>query len=240
MTTEFSLKLPKTMLAFRVILVTSWILCMTVEAIRQPSHVCKPTTPDVLGPYYFPDPPRRRQICDRDPSSPDLRHLLVQGQILDESCDPIIGARIEVWQADHDGHYLLSENCRGYFHSEKGGHYAFLTIHPGSYSTDPEKRLYRPAHIHFRVVKPGFDILITQMYFEGDPNLGRNDSCETCSSNSPDLVIRPREMCADRSRLYCFNIASFDIVLKRGNEVAVVRDTDDTLIELLDIAKAGK
>lgn len=221
-------------------LLCAWILSASAQRSRLQNKVCKPTTPDVLGPYYFPDPPRRRQICVRDPAANHLRHLLVEGRVLDESCEPVQGARIEVWQADHDGHYLLSENCRGYFFSENGGHYAFLTIHPGSYSTDPEKELYRPAHIHFRVVKPDFDILITQMYFEGDPNLGRNDSCEACSSNEPDLIIKPREMCADNTGMYCFNIARFDIVLKKGNAFAVVKDTDDSLVELIDIVKAGK
>ncbi|KAL4237101.1 hypothetical protein ACF0H5_005482 [Mactra antiquata] len=200
---------------------------------------CRPTTPDVLGPYYLPDPPRRRQICDRDPTFHNERHLLVEGRIKNQLCQPITDAKIEVWQADRDGHYLLSENCRGHFYSEKGGHYAFLTLHPGKYSTDPEGEMYRPAHIHFRVEKPGYDILVTQMYFDGDSSLGRNDSCLACSSDHDDLVVAVREMCADASGRYCFNIARFDIVLSGGNGVDVVSDFDDSRIELEDIVRAG-
>ncbi|XP_052777136.1 protocatechuate 3,4-dioxygenase beta chain-like [Mya arenaria] len=202
--------------------------------------VCKPTTPDVLGPYYYPDPPLRRQICDRDRAFHGQRHLLVEGRVLDESCKPIPDARIEVWQADFGGHYLFKDKCRGHMFSGQSGHFAFLTLRPGKYSTDPTKTLFRPAHIHFRVVKPGFDILITQMYFNGDSNLGKNDSCRDCSSKSADLVVKLHEMCADNTKRYCFNIAHFDIVLKSGDKIDVVQDSDDSLPELLDIAEVGK
>lgn len=223
-----------------LVMVTLWTSTDCTQQTMTTTQSCKPTTPDVLGPYYFPDPPRRRQICERDPAFRNQRHLLVEGQVMDESCQPISGTRMEVWQADHEGHYLFNDNCRGYFFTEDSGHYAFLTLHPGIYSTDPRRVQFRPAHIHFRVQKPGFDILVTQMYFEGDPNLGRNDSCSECSSDRSDLIIEPREMCADRSGLYCFNIAHFDIVLIRGADVSVVRDTGDTMLELVDIIDAGK
>ncbi|XP_045157079.2 catechol 1,2-dioxygenase-like [Mercenaria mercenaria] len=220
-----------------LVLLTSLV---NINCAKQRIQSCKATTPDVLGPYYFPNPPRRRQICDRDPAYHDQRHLLVEGRVMDESCQPLSGARIEVWQADHEGHYLFRDNCRGYFFSENGGHYAFLSLHPGTYSTDPEGGLFRPAHIHFRVLKPGYDILVTQMYFAGDPNLGRNDSCTACSSDRSDLIVEPREMCPDKTGKFCFSIAHFDIVLKRGGDVLVVPDIDDSAMELMDIAETGK
>lgn len=225
-------------LFYTALIMTSSLL--HVRGAVQVTNSCKPTSPDVLGPYYLPGPPRRRQICDRDPAFHNERHLLVEGRIKDESCQPINGAKIEVWQADRDGHYILSENCRGYFYSEKNGHYAFLTLHPGKYSTDPNGDLYRPAHIHFRVQKTGYEILVTQMYFKGDSNLGRNDSCAACSSDQQDLIVPVREMCADTSGRYCFLIAHFDMVLKGGNGVAVIPDYDDSWLELEDIVRAGK
>lgn len=208
-------------------------------AVRTRKERCIPTTPDELGPYYYPFPPNRRQICDRTVAFHEKDRLLVNGQILNEDCEPLSGARIEVWQADEDGHYIFEENCRGHFYSKKGGYYAFLTLHPGKYSTDPRGVLYRPAHIHFRVSNPGYNILVTQMYFDGDSNLGRNDSCTECSSASEDLVVDLREMCVDGSKI-CFNIAHFDIVLRRGHGVDVVKDTLDSLPELIDASEVGK
>jgi len=225
---------------YRTIFVLFASISSLVCSLGAEQRSCKATTPDVLGPYYFPNPPRRRQICERDPVFNYERHLLVEGRVVDESCQPLTGARIEVWQADHEGHYLFKNKCRGYFFAEKGGHYAFLTIHPGIYSTDPKGELFRPAHVHFRVQKPGYNILVTQMYFAGDPNLDGNDSCSECSSGRSDLIVKPREMCADKTGNFCFNIAHFDIVLTTGNDVSVVPDTDDTEMDVIDIIEAGK
>ena len=213
------------------------VLCLAY-AIR--SEYCKPTPEDVLGPYYYPNPPKRRQICDRDAAFRHLIHLLVRGRVLNEYCRPLMNVRIEVWQADHDGHYLFRDKCRGYLTSGPGGHYAFMTIHPGKYSTDPKRELFRPAHVHFRVVAPGYDILVTQMYFKGDQSLGRNDSCMRCSSDKRDLIVSPIRFCADNTGLYCFEMVNFDFVLRAGNGSDVVKDVDDSSIELVDLVFEGK
>lgn len=224
-----------------IVLMTSIVYVTNISAeIGIPKEKCVPTTPDELGPYYYPFPPKRRQICDRSFASPSNGRLLVEGRILSEDCKPLVGARVEVWQADHDGHYFFEENCRGHFYAQKGGHYAFLTLHPGKYTTDPQGKLFRPAHIHFRVSAPDHNILITQMYFNGDSSLGKNDSCAECSSASKDLVVEIDEMCADESGLYCFHIAHFDVVLKRGHGVDVVKDSLDSYPELIDASEIGR
>lgn len=222
------------------VVTVSALLTISCEYIGQSSGHCKPTTADVLGPYYYPDPPKRRQICERDSAFRSSVHLLVRGRVLNEHCRPLQNAKIEVWQADHGGHYLFKDKCRGYLMSGPGGHYAFMTIHPGHYSTDPKRELFRPAHVHFRVVIPGYDILITQMYFKGDPSLGVNDSCSRCSSDKKDLIVDPERFCADTSGLYCFEMVTFDIVLRAGNGSDVVKDTDDSSAELNDIVLVGK
>ena len=167
-------------------------------------------------------------------------HLLVRGRVLNEYCRPLRNAKIEVWQADHGGHYLFRDKCRGYLISGPGGHYAFMTIHPGKYSTDPKRELFRPAHVHFRVVAQGYDILVTQMYFKGDESLGRNDSCVRCSSGKRDLIVSPTRFCADNTGLYCFEMANFDFVLRAGNGSDVVKDVDDSSMELVDLVFEGK
>ncbi|NIN19808.1 MAG: hypothetical protein GTN82_17795, partial [Candidatus Aminicenantes bacterium] len=43
---------------------------------------------------------------------------------------------------------------------------------------------FRPAHIHFKVSHPGHEVLVTQLYFYGDPYLWPNDACgKACKSN---------------------------------------------------------
>ena len=201
---------------------------------------CTPTPADVLGPYYYPFIPRRRQICESDPLVSGSVHLLVRGRVLNENCTQLRNARIELWQADHDGHYLFKDKCRGAITSGPGGQYAFMTIHPGKYSTDPKRERFRPAHVHFRVVVPGYKILVTQMYFQGDTNLGDNDSCTRCSSDNPELIVNPDKFCADESGLYCFEMVNFDLVLMAGNGIEVVKDFGDSSVELTDLVSNGK
>ncbi|KAK3577559.1 hypothetical protein CHS0354_026528 [Potamilus streckersoni] len=220
---------------------SAFLLVAAGASMRKELLQCKPTTPDVLGPYYFPDPPKRRQICIDDPEYKQRRLMLVEGYIFDEDCkNPISGAKIEVWQADHDGHYLFQANCRGYIVSGETGFYVFLTIHPGKYAIDRNETLYRPAHVHFRIVKPGYKTLVTQMYFNGDSNLGSNDACNTCSSGNPDLVVRPQRVCVDESQSHCLHVVTFDIVMQRGDGISVVQDENDDYNELFDVVNTGK
>ena len=203
----------------------------------QGESVCRPTSADVLGPYYLPYPPARQQLCDRDPDFPQLTGLLVVGRLRAEDCTPLEGAKLELWQADHRGHYIIREHCRGFIRSGKGGYYSFLTIHPGKYKV---REGYRPAHIHFRVELEGYDTLVTQMYFEGDPNLGRNDSCTACSSDKSDLVVETYRMCPDDTGDFCFDMGHFDITLRRGHGADVIPDVDDEEAELMDMVHEGK
>ena len=50
----------------------------------------------------------------------------------------------------------------------KMGEYAFKTILPGKYLNG---RLYRPAHIHYRVTAKKSKELVSQIYFQGDPHI---------------------------------------------------------------------
>src|SRR5712692_6030611 len=86
-------------------------------------------------------------------------------------CQPLVEALLDVWHANDDGIYDLTSPdflWRGRMNAGKDGTYSFDTILPGRYRSGPE---YRPRHIHFKVISPGFLSLTTQLYFEGDPYL---------------------------------------------------------------------
>ena len=51
------------------------------------------------------------------------------------------------------------------FAGDDGG-YRLDTIIPGHYLNGNQ---FRPAHIHVKVSAPGYQLLTTQLYFEGDP-----------------------------------------------------------------------
>lgn len=143
---------------------------------------CEPTTDDILGPYYLPGSPNTTQVAQ--PGEPGTR-LFISGTVLSADCvTPIAGAMIEVWQANAAAVYDTSPafNLRGTLHSDANGLYAFETIVPGAYLNGAQ---YRPKHIHYKVTKPGFPDLITQLYFEGDPYIAADPW-----ASQPDAALR--------------------------------------------------
>ncbi len=139
---------------------------------------CPPTTSDILGPYYVDNPPLRTRIAA--PEEPGER-LLFAGRVLARDCaTPLEGAIVDIWQANDDGCYSVRQNCapnllnmnlRGQTLTNARGEFAFETIRPGFYLNGAQ---FRPAHIHARVVTPDDEILITQVYFEGDPYIAND------------------------------------------------------------------
>lgn len=143
---------------------------------------CDPTTDDILGPYYLAGSPVTTLVAQ--PDEPGTR-LFISGTVLSSDCvTPVPGSIIEVWQANDAAVYDTSPafNLRATFSSDDSGHYAFETIMPGAYLNGSQ---YRPKHIHFRVNKPGFPELITQLYFEGDPYIAADPW-----ASQPDAILR--------------------------------------------------
>ncbi len=56
--------------------------------------VCTPSDDNILGPYYRPDAPFRDDLTD--PNMVGVR-VTVKGSVLDETCQPIAGALIDLW-----------------------------------------------------------------------------------------------------------------------------------------------
>jgi protocatechuate 3,4-dioxygenase beta subunit len=168
----------------------------------QPTDACIPTTSDILGPYYRANAPFRSDLTI--PGDPGVI-LNYKGIISDEDCNPLENAVVDVWQANSDAIYDGSSpefRYRGKFQTGADGHYAFRSVVPGWYLNGPQ---YRPAHIHFRVTRPGFTELITQLYFEGDPYIA-NDPW----ASDPEAMLRivPVHDVAGEQ------VAQFDITLK--------------------------
>ena len=142
---------------------------------------CILTTDDILGPYFVEGAPIRTIIAHSD--EPGQR-LFVSGRILQNDCEtPISGATVEVWHANDAGCYSINLDCttgnpenddynlRGKMFSNESGHYAFETILPGYYAS-------RPKHIHIKITTPNEEVLISQIYFEGDPLCETDSWCQ--------------------------------------------------------------
>lgn len=135
---------------------------------------CDLTTDDIEGPFYAEDAPFRSVIASSD--EPGDRFAF-SGTVFGDDCEtPLPNTVVDIWHANNDGCYSIFETCttgnpdnddynlRGRVMTDENGSYAFETIRPGFYGS-------RPQHFHMRMVAEDGNELITQVYFEGDPNI---------------------------------------------------------------------
>ncbi|MBI5640884.1 MAG: intradiol ring-cleavage dioxygenase [Nitrospirae bacterium] len=119
---------------------------------------CKPTEPDMLGPFYKPDAPVRSAVGNGYVLSGVVKSA--------KDCSPISGVKIEFWLAGPDGEY--SDAYRATVIPDRSGAYRFDSHFPPPYYG-------RPPHIHIRVTAPGYRTLVTQHYPEKSRAQGGGD-----------------------------------------------------------------
>ena len=96
------------------------------------------------------------------------RPVELSGLVLTRSCRPVVGALVDLWQADDRGEYdNKGFRLRGHVFTDAEGRYAFRTIMPGLYPG-------RTRHYHVKVQAPARPVLTTQLYFPDEP-LNRSD-----------------------------------------------------------------
>lgn len=150
---------------------------------------CDKTTLDYYGegPFYTDNPP---EIQNSLLASTDEQgdRMIISGRIFNLDCSEYIpNAVVDVWHADHEGDYDNNGyNLRGKTTSNVQGFYMFETIKPGKYLNGAA---FRPAHIHFKITAPGYPTVITQLYFEGDPDLS-SDAASSITSGAFDARHR--------------------------------------------------
>jgi protocatechuate 3,4-dioxygenase beta subunit len=108
---------------------------------------CKPTQPDMLGPFYEPGAPVRTSVGSG--------YVLSGAVLAAEECKPLPNARIEFWLANPRGEY--DDAHRATVFAGERGEYRFESNMPFSYGG-------RPPHTHVRVRAPGYEELVTQHY----------------------------------------------------------------------------
>lgn len=77
---------------------------------------------------------------------------------------------------------------RGQQSTDEEGNYSFETIIPGKYLNG---KLYRPAHIHFRVSHQDCKELISQIYFKGDPHIEEDPWASQTKAEKRILTLSP-------------------------------------------------
>ncbi len=153
-----------------------------VEAVLQAEQGSRPPTPpNALGPFYRRGASTSTMRAAGDPGMP----LMISGAVYDTSGQVRTDATIEIWQADHHGHYdIEGYKYRAVLSPDVKGGYKVETVMPGHY---PDRVA---QHVHYMVKAPGCTPLVTQLYFATDP-VFRGDPDHTFSV---DPLVQSREL----------------------------------------------
>lgn len=139
----------------------------------QPVASRRATPSQTEGPFYPVALPR-----DSDPDLlrngalvyPEGQPAWVEGQVSDLAGQPVAGARVEIWQCDHAGHYhhpgdgdRADRRFQGFgsITVAADGRYRFRTLKPVAYAG-------RTPHIHVKVKLGQRELLTTQLYVAGE------------------------------------------------------------------------
>ena len=158
------------------------------------------TPSQTAGPFYPPQPHGETDVdltvLDGHTERAEGDVILVRGRVTDLAGEPLAGARVDIWQANHYGRYAhprdrntapLDPNFQGIgiAYTDSDGGYGFRTIRPAPYPLAfVGDAGMRARHLHFKVAHEGTGKVTTQMYFAGDPLIDE------------DVVMRdtPREL----------------------------------------------
>lgn len=148
------------------------------------------TEATVFGPFFVADAPQISiggDIAGGAAGEP----CWVEGTVTDTDGNPLVGARIEVWEADEDGFYDVQYNdgrtaARAHLFTDENGRYAFWGLTPTPYPIPHDgpvgemlehfdRSPVRASHLHFMVSAPEKHTLVTHIFVQGCAHLA-NDS----------------------------------------------------------------
>lgn len=130
--------------------------------------VCAVLPSTTAGPFPSLEQLDRRDVTEGYPGHP----LRLGVRVVDDACNPVPGAEVEIWHTDATGDYSSFEDggsgkdegagttfCRGFQTADADGILEFQTIYPGWYGG-------RAVHIHVRARVDGDTVLTSQIYFD--------------------------------------------------------------------------
>jgi catechol 1,2-dioxygenase len=145
----------------------------------------------LLGPFWRKNSPQYldgSNISHGPESKVADQAFEVTGCVRDPNGNPIEGADVDVWHASPLGFYENQDeaqpdmNLRGKFKTNAQGRFSFKSVRPAGYPVPVDgpcgdllrqqlRDPYRPAHVHYMISKPGYQVLITQVFADDDHRL---------------------------------------------------------------------
>lgn len=191
----------------------------------------KPTPAVTVGPFYPPQPTGLPLFGARAlnplPEGSDLtigpggqrsegERIGLSGRVMNTAGQVLPGVRVEIWQVDARGHYVVEKSASkdpgfagyGTVVTDAAGHYGFTTIRPQGYARYGGL-IRRAAHIHLRVSGPGLAPLATEVWFAGDPGNER----DSFVSRIADPQLRDRMLVRLSAGTGAQPAGTFDVVV---------------------------
>ncbi|WP_425956093.1 dioxygenase [Xylanimonas sp. McL0601] len=147
------------------------------------------TEATVEGPFHMVTSPDREHGADLNVAGEPGEPLLVTGRVTDETGNPVVGAKVDVWHANADGFYDVQKpdemgvgDLRAMFTTDSDGRFWFRSIVPAPYPIPTDgpvgsmlratgRHEFRPAHVHFQVGAAGLRTLTTHIFVAGSPHI---------------------------------------------------------------------
>ena len=194
------------------------------------------TTQNLLGPFWrmHSPPTENGGTIVRGETSGDT--LLVHARVTDTEGNPIQGAEVDVWQASAVGVYenedpdQVDMNLRGKFTTDADGRFWFRTIMMAGYPVPAGgvvgrmlaaqgRHPFRPAHLHALIVKPGFKVLISQVYDPTDPYIDSDAQFGVTEATVGNYVRHDEPHPSDPSVSVPWYALDYTYVMERGETV---------------------
>lgn len=164
------------------------------------------TTTDILGPFYRPDAPVR---SDMRITGDKGQKVVLMGQVKHKDCKTALkGATVELWHCSAEGVYDNDSpdfKYRAKTYCDENGNYSFKTVLPVPY--DVGNGSIRPAHFHMLIAAKGYQTLITQLYFNGDQHIAKDQSASSPAAKRRILDVKDDD---DGSKQVLFNISMME------------------------------
>jgi catechol 1,2-dioxygenase len=146
------------------------------------------TSQSLLGPFWRLNSPPVENGGSIVRSDTPGHPLFVSARVIDGAGRPIAGAKVDVWHSSPIGLYENQDpeqadmNLRGNFTTDEDGRFWLRTVKMVGYPIPTDgvvgrllkaqnRHPYRPAHLHALIFKPGFKVLISQVYDPADPHI---------------------------------------------------------------------
>jgi catechol 1,2-dioxygenase len=175
-----------------------------------PNGELKKITPVTYGPFYRAGAPFRGKLSV--PGEPGTTFILSGRVWAFETKRPLPGAVLDFWHVDANEKYsngTTDFRNRGRVVSSETGLYEVESIRPIPYRPDPtgSPEFWRCAHFHLAAVCPGYQPLVTEIHFQGDPK--KNDPMFLANNA---IAVEDKNINGTK-----FQTGVFDIVLEREN-----------------------